>query len=106
MRVFEKVKEIYKDHAEMVRYFLPDKRFSVLFKVLNFISCDRLRHATVFGNIGVKDVEEAYNELVAFVTTPNGFSQEDESRILLGYLGYLGREIERAKKWCEDIWEI
>ena len=106
MGIIEKAKIFCEENMEMVRYFLPDKRFSVLFKVLNFISCDRLRHATVFGNIGVKDVEEAYNELVAFVTTPNGFSQEDESRILLGYLKYLGREIERAKKWCENIWEI
>ena len=106
MGMIEKIKIFCEENVEMARLFLPDKRFSALFKFLNFISCDRLRHAAVFGNISVTDVEEAYNELVAFVTTPNGFSQEDESRILLGTLAYLGREIERARIWCEDIYQI
>jgi hypothetical protein len=107
MRVFEKVKEIYEDHAEMVRYFLPDKRISPLYKVLNFISCDRLRRATIFPGMQLHQVKRRYEDVVEiFEDDWSGYSEKRKEEILLTWLELLGEEIDEAIKEFQDIYQM
>ena len=107
MGIIEKAKDIYENHAEMVRYFLPDKRISPLYKVLNFLSCDRLRCATIFPGMQLRQVKQSYGHVVEFFESDwSGYSEKRKEEILLTWIEILGEEIDKAIEEFQDIYKM
>ena len=103
MTVFKKVRDHISDHVELIRYFLPAKDVSVLFKILNFISCDRLRYAVVFNGIEARNVKHYIDHYLEWDEFKNGNLTPDQYVSAMEIVKFYA---DRANREAEGLFTI
>ena len=86
------------EHIEIARFFLPKKDVSWLFKILNFISCDKLRLAVAIVAHHIRELREDYRRF-----TDLEYHTVEEYR---GFIKRLGKRLDRIESRMKNLWDL